>query len=987
MKASIKGRKPAAHYALPTGGRFRRPGLALALWLGLCLPGTGCTMGMAGNLFGDPRFILGLSSLQVYFNDPGVDMLTGTDKKIDTKLIKLIEKAEKTVDMAVYNLGRKSVIEALTIAEERGLKIRMVGDVDEVVTDGYRSILQTRIPFSLGNSTAIMHDKFAVIDKKYVFMGTGNITDNGFLRNNNNFWIIESNDLANAYTKEFEQMYYGKYGSKKNPLTSNFHYRVDFTPVDLYFSPYNGPDAMKRMIALVDAAHSNIKYMIFADTHDELSGARIRAAKRGVLVRGVHDATFVRGTSEEAPRMYGASRHLSNFQIRRDGNEHYKAPGLSSHGGKLHTKTIIIDDAVVCTGSFNWSNNAVENNDENMICVHNPLLAQETGKQWQQVWDVSKPVDDILKHPSGDAASPGDVVISEVMWAGSYGISSNFLEDDDDWIELRNMTTHAIDLSHWTIAWDANESVTYPLPDEYNWYKPGVSSRHYFTGTLIIPAGGYFLIKGQNKAINLYDNKVSGVKNFELSSSGFQIKLYDAAYTLIDQAGNGDPPLAGKSNGAAKLSFSMERFFWPTGTPKAGQALPGASPGSWYTSNGNNGLNGTGPTGSSDCTNAVLGLRHVCGTGQLFDDNVEDTISTPAYSGSSATASQAYGAYNQSLNTPLYAWATSSTSATIQMRWGLTQTPTITSAALCGGACPGGNIGIDPSDPSRILLSGTVAQTAGNVYALNVNGGTFDVSNPAGTGTIFGGLIGFNGYEATRADMRITVVAPSQSSSEDVIELTAQTGGTLRDLGVYYYEPNFGTFPPVLLYRMSDVHINAGQKVRVTLDLPGYISDDRVVQGRCEKNGGGSCAAGTTYLISFDDPEDDGGGCTKACSATTYDVFSPVAGIQQTDGIIFIGTSSSGTPMDAMCFSNRDGDILEGLMNGGFRAMYGYPATVYSMNVFPVDNNNDYLVESQCADYSRGGSAGNALIRTNVNGHDASAWKCDNNFAAPGTDC
>ncbi len=44
------------------------------------------------------------------------------------------------------------------------------------------------------------------------------------------------------------------------------------------------------------------------------------------------------------------------------------------------------------------------------------------------------------------AASTGDVVFNELMWMGSTASTA------DEWIELRNMTDVALDLSGWTIT-------------------------------------------------------------------------------------------------------------------------------------------------------------------------------------------------------------------------------------------------------------------------------------------------------------------------------------------------------------------------------------------------------------------------------------------------------------------------------------------------------------------------------------------------------
>lgn len=68
--------------------------------------------------------------------------------------------------------------------------------------------------------------------------------------------------------------------------------------------------------------------------------------------------------------------------------------------------------------------------------------------------------------------NPGDIVINEVMWAGSS------VSDKDEWIELRNMRGHDIDISGFMLKGAvAGKSGHLQIPHGY-----------------VIPAGGYFLI-------------------------------------------------------------------------------------------------------------------------------------------------------------------------------------------------------------------------------------------------------------------------------------------------------------------------------------------------------------------------------------------------------------------------------------------------------------------------------------------------------------
>jgi phosphatidylserine/phosphatidylglycerophosphate/cardiolipin synthase-like enzyme len=53
----------------------------------------------------------------------------------------------------------------------------------------------------------------------------------------------------------------------------------------------------------------------------------------------------------------------------------------------LHAKTIVIDagtpNAKLLMGSFNWSPNANNNNDENLIVIHSPAIVERYMQFWQ----------------------------------------------------------------------------------------------------------------------------------------------------------------------------------------------------------------------------------------------------------------------------------------------------------------------------------------------------------------------------------------------------------------------------------------------------------------------------------------------------------------------------------------------------------------------------------------------------------------------------
>lgn len=107
--------------------------------------------------------------------------------------------------------------------------------------------------------------------------------------------------------------------------------------------------------------------------------------------------------------------------------------------------------------------------------------------------------------PVAKASSPGSVVINEIAWMGSLDSTS------DEWIELHNTTSSAIDLTGWSILDDG--STTYSIT----------------SGT--IPANGYFLIEDSENATDITADIVIPIS---LGNSGDSLSLIDDNAQVID---------------------------------------------------------------------------------------------------------------------------------------------------------------------------------------------------------------------------------------------------------------------------------------------------------------------------------------------------------------------------------------------------------------------------------------------------------------------
>lgn len=447
---------------------------------------------------------------EIFYNEPVYGPRIYQEKTVN-KIVDLINGARQSIDAAFYGFNHQGVIAAFEQARSRGIKIRFAGDVDEKESPGYRAFLGNGIRVALGNKAGIMHHKFMIVDGRFLFSGTGNITDNGLLRNNNNFFIIESAQMVKNFQSEFEELFHGRFGRIKNKPTPNRTFTVNGIPIENYFSPQEGGAAMARIIQLIQNARHSIHFMIYAFTHDDLARALIEATRRGVVVKGIIDKTSIKGISSEATRLYSASKEPFGPFIYMDGNENVLKKGDFESGGKLHVKTMLIDngagDAKAITGSFNWSFNSVENNDENLVIFHSRKVTNILFEQWRLAKLISKDPAVLGVKITGDALGgkfnsreahlcgdqilrEQDVIINEIHWAGS-GNGGSF-SGDDQMVELRNLTLCPIELNHWSLQWlDENGLPKFwPIPDQWN--------SRLRASDFIIPAIGFLVIKAKS---------------------------------------------------------------------------------------------------------------------------------------------------------------------------------------------------------------------------------------------------------------------------------------------------------------------------------------------------------------------------------------------------------------------------------------------------------------------------------------------------------
>lgn len=308
---------------------------------------------------------------RVYFTAPG-------SEPIDKGLEDFIKSASHSIDVAIYQLDLPGIVKALVEASRKGVKVRVVTDIDDVLEHSKErvSFLELKrhgIPVLGGNTSGIMHNKFVVVDGRAVWTGSWNFTLNDTTRYDNNAVLIYSPELARNYTVVFNKMFEGKeFGPKRSAGGTMPRLIINNTTVENYFAPEDGVG--KRIAEKLKQAKSSIYFMAFSFTDDRIGKVLREKAKEGVLVQGVFETVG----SETKFSEFGALLK-AGIDVRQDGNPYL-----------MHHKVFIIDEKIVITGSFNFSVNADESNDENIIIVEDPAIAKAFLGEFQRVYSAAR---------------------------------------------------------------------------------------------------------------------------------------------------------------------------------------------------------------------------------------------------------------------------------------------------------------------------------------------------------------------------------------------------------------------------------------------------------------------------------------------------------------------------------------------------------------------------------------------------------------------
>jgi phosphatidylserine/phosphatidylglycerophosphate/cardiolipin synthase-like enzyme len=295
---------------------------------------------------------------------------------IDEVLASRIDGVQRTLDIAAFEFNSPALTQAVIRARQRGVRVRMVTD-NEHGLNGTNSTIPQLIAAGINvvddARSALMHNKFMILDSQVVWTGSWNYTINDTYRNNNNAIALRSQQAVANYQAEFDEMFVeGLFGSRSPAQTPNPFFVQDGVAIATFFAPED--DVISAIETTLTGAQQSIEFMAFSFTLDDMAQIIINRGSAGVRVRGIFERTGSETQFSELRPL-----RCAGLDARQDGNPFV-----------LHHKVFIVDGQFVLTGSFNFSANAVRSNDENLLIINDPDLANLYLQEFERRWAESR---------------------------------------------------------------------------------------------------------------------------------------------------------------------------------------------------------------------------------------------------------------------------------------------------------------------------------------------------------------------------------------------------------------------------------------------------------------------------------------------------------------------------------------------------------------------------------------------------------------------
>ena len=360
-------------------------------------------------------------ALQVYFSP---------QKNLDSVVIEEIEKAKKSIDIAIYTFRSEPIVQALIdkLKSVPDFELRLlVRKVSEEAMLPYIEPLEKALAQQKLKATNIRfvnvtnHHKFMIVDQKVLVNTSGNFNDSELAATyDENLFVCSRScpELVRAFQNEFEYLYeHSNYLLLDEPrpfraLTKTYE-SEKFKSTALFtsdnFEPSERSDRLifrlkkdlalgwveKNILEHIQSAQKSIKVATGHLRSYTLAEALRQAAQIGVQVELMLDSQeylspkfqAIEDQEKEDCVLSGKSLedcvqtgfHFGRWLHEQGVSVYFKYYMIFwdfIEAPQMHHKYMIVDDSVVLTGSYNWSKNAEFKTFENKAVIRHKASVQ-----------------------------------------------------------------------------------------------------------------------------------------------------------------------------------------------------------------------------------------------------------------------------------------------------------------------------------------------------------------------------------------------------------------------------------------------------------------------------------------------------------------------------------------------------------------------------------------------------------------------------------
>ncbi len=299
---------------------------------------------------------------QVAIPSESLKLITMPTDKART-VLSLINNAQKSIDLVIYDLKDKQVGDALVAAHKRGTTVRVLlnkgyyGKQEPRNESSYDYLLSKGVPVKWApNYFALTHQKTLVADDKALIM-TFNLVPK-YYSGSRDFGIITTNtNDVQAIKRTFDADFNGEKIEEQNGDS-------------LLWSP----GAEEEILAIIDRSEKSLEIYSQLMDYQKVTDALVAKAKEGVDVKVI--ITYASNWRSALAQLRNAGVHVRTYEGKK--------------AIYIHTKVIISDGNYMYLGSQNFSSNSLNKNRELGLFITDANIISEIQSVFKKDWDGGK---------------------------------------------------------------------------------------------------------------------------------------------------------------------------------------------------------------------------------------------------------------------------------------------------------------------------------------------------------------------------------------------------------------------------------------------------------------------------------------------------------------------------------------------------------------------------------------------------------------------